>query len=82
MLENRVQFENTTYKITSLQEKEVVRVDDLEVAMKSVQEQLELALKSASKAELISKQNQKEVQKFEQSKFSVTQQAVYADQMR
>ena len=82
ILENRVQFENTSYKLTQLQEKEVVRVDDLEIAMKNVQEQLEIALKSASKAELISKQNQKEVQKFEQTKFSVTEQAVYADQMR
>ena len=65
IVENRVHFDNSNFAISQLQENEVGRVDDLMGAMKTVQEQLEIAFKRASNSELISKQNEKEVLRFE-----------------
>ena len=65
IVENRVHFDNSNFAISQLQENEVGRVDDLMGAMKTVQEQLEIAFNRASNSELISKQNEKEVLRFE-----------------
>ena len=82
IVENRVHFDNSIFAISQLQEKEVARVDDLMSTMKVVQEQLQIAFKRASNSELISKQNEKEVQRFEQTKFSIAEQTTYAEKTR